>query len=495
MRKILILILLAVVWIFSIYQLYKKESTSGRRENFMYRKFLPSDLVLRDEWFGIYFNDNKIGYANFILGLDEVDARQGYKMEGEAFLIFPVLGTTQRIWLKIRSKIDPEYKLKSFYLSFFTGVQRTEISGIKLKENEFEVTVKEAERERKNIISIPEGVVLGNFFGPPKELHNPRPGMKVKFLTLNPLTLQPEEVKLTVVSREKLNIHGKNYEGFLILTEFSGLESRAWIDNQGRLLKEETPLGVTLVREPQSKALEFISTTRSRGFDIAEFFSIPSNIKLPAQEIKRLYVRLLLKDIDVKQLENNRQQVLNVEDTPRGKRILLVITNVFSPAADNTITDYLKSDNYIQSDDSRIKSIAQYLVRNLNRPGDRVKALLKWVYNYLEKRPTLSIPSALTALNARQGDCNEHTFLFSALARSIGIPTKIKNGLVYIDGKFYYHSWPAVYINGGWVDVDPTLNQFPADATHICLVEGELSQQIDILKLVGKIKLEVIRYE
>ncbi|RKY34988.1 MAG: hypothetical protein DRP73_05030, partial [Candidatus Omnitrophota bacterium] len=74
MRKILILILLAVVWIFSIYQLYKKESTSGRRENFMYRKFLPSDLVLRDEWFGIYFNDNKIGYANFILGLDEVDA-------------------------------------------------------------------------------------------------------------------------------------------------------------------------------------------------------------------------------------------------------------------------------------------------------------------------------------------------------------------------------------------------------------------------------------
>jgi hypothetical protein len=495
MRKILALVILALAWIFSMYQLYTKEAASGKRVNFMYKKFLPPDLVLRDEWFGIYFNNNKIGYANFTFGLDEVDARQGYKMEGEAFLIFPVLGTTQRVWLKMRSKIGPDYKLKNFYLSFFTGMQRTEISGLKIGENKFELTVKESGNERKSIISIPEGAVLGGFFGPPKELHNPHPGMEMKFFTFNPLTLQPEEVKLVVLSPERIDIWGQKYKAYPVITEFSGLESRAWIDEQGRLLKEETPLGITLLREPQNKALEFISTTRREDFDLAEFFSIPSNIKLHPQEIEKLYVRILIKDVDIAQLEGDRQKVLEVEDTPLGKKIIMVINKTSSPYREERISEYLKADNYIQADNHKIKSIADYLSRNLTTREEKVKAILKWVYNYLEKRPTLSIPSALSALNSRQGDCNEHTFLFVALTRSIGIPTKVKNGLVYIDGKFYYHSWPAVYIDDRWVNVDPTLNQFPADVTHICLVEGELAQQMDIVRVLGKIKLEVIKYE
>jgi hypothetical protein len=36
------------------------------------------------------------------------------------------------------------------------------------------------------------------------------------------------------------------------------------------------------------------------------------------------------------------------------------------------------------------------------------------------------------------------------------------------------------------------LNQFPADATHVKFLEGEIDRQIDILQLIGNLKIEVL---
>ena len=63
-------------------------------------------------------------------------------------------------------------------------------------------------------------------------------------------------------------------------------------------------------------------------------------------------------------------------------------------------------------------------------------------------------------------------------------------------GAFYYHAWPEVYIAEGsgrglWLPVDPTLNQFPADATHLRLARGGLDKQAAILPLIGRLKMTV----
>jgi len=36
------------------------------------------------------------------------------------------------------------------------------------------------------------------------------------------------------------------------------------------------------------------------------------------------------------------------------------------------------------------------------------------------------------------------------------------------------------------------LNQFPADVTHVKFLEGEIDRQIDILQLIGNLKIEVL---
>ena len=101
------------------------------------------------------------------------------------------------------------------------------------------------------------------------------------------------------------------------------------------------------------------------------------------------------------------------------------------------------------------------------------------------------IPDALTTLNTRMGDCNEHAALFAALARNAAIPTRIAAGVTFHEGAFYYHAWNEVCLADMWYTVDTTKNQFPADLSHIKFVEGETSEQVKISALLGKLKIEI----
>ena len=101
------------------------------------------------------------------------------------------------------------------------------------------------------------------------------------------------------------------------------------------------------------------------------------------------------------------------------------------------------------------------------------------------------MPSAVQVLESGQGDCNEHTVLYVALARSLGLPTRTAVGLAYVNGAFYYHAWPEVWL-GDWVAVDPTFGQSPADAGHIRFIVGGLAQQVEIVRLIGQLEIEVL---
>ena len=93
----------------------------------------------------------------------------------------------------------------------------------------------------------------------------------------------------------------------------------------------------------------------------------------------------------------------------------------------------------------------------------------------------------------KEGDCNEHTVLFASLARTLGVPTKVILGIVYQDGKFFYHAWNEVFL-GEWVALDSTYGQMPADSTHIKIIEGDISRSSEIMQIVGKLELDILSY-
>jgi transglutaminase-like putative cysteine protease len=154
------------------------------------------------------------------------------------------------------------------------------------------------------------------------------------------------------------------------------------------------------------------------------------------------------------------------------------------------LAQYLASSPYIQSDNPKIVSKARKITRNCAE-SEKAKVICEWVYANVKKRVAPGIPSAVDVLRTMEGDCNEHTYLFTALARAVGVPTKVRVGIAYTQGAFYYHAWPEVYV-GAWLEMDPTFGQTAVDATHIALLEGELANQLELLNLIGRLKAEVL---
>jgi transglutaminase-like putative cysteine protease len=112
----------------------------------------------------------------------------------------------------------------------------------------------------------------------------------------------------------------------------------------------------------------------------------------------------------------------------------------------------------------------------------------------LRKKNVAGIPDALSTLKSGEGDCNEHSYLFVAMARSVGIPARVNVGVAYLGGSFYYHAWPEFWA-GDWFTVDPTWGQAPADVTHMRFISGDAAKFSEIMGLIGNLKLEVISWE
>jgi len=165
--------------------------------------------------------------------------------------------------------------------------------------------------------------------------------------------------------------------------------------------------------------------------------------------------------------------------------------------ADPDASRYLAAEPFIESDAPEIIAEAETAVRGVAGTRDRAERLVRYVNALLDKKPTVSLPSAREVLRTKVGDCNEHTALYVAMARAVGLPARIAVGLVFVHGAFYYHAWPEVYVDraagrGLWLPVDPTLNQFPADATHLRLTRGGLDKQAAILPLIGHLAIDVV---
>ena len=92
------------------------------------------------------------------------------------------------------------------------------------------------------------------------------------------------------------------------------------------------------------------------------------------------------------------------------------------------------------------------------------------------------------------GDCNEHSVLLAALARSVGIPIAVEAGLVYLKDRFYYHAWNMVYV-GKWISVDALFGQIPADVTHLRFTSASTHISMDLIGLIGNVKIHILEMD
>ena len=272
-----------------------------------------------------------------------------------------------------------------------------------------------------------------------------------------------------------------------------------WVDEQGRVVLVNQLLGLTLERRPYEVAFEnWKADAMKRGTrvtadqDIYETTAISANKKL-RKNLRELKVRLTGVGLEGFAVKGYRQRLRGdtLTITRENAAAMRAAYQLPNGARATVMSVFLDDEPLLESNSPEIRTLAQRLRGTEADPRVVAERINRWAYDSLRKEITVGVPSALGTLRTRVGDCNEHTQLVVALARAAGIPARVAAGLAYLDGKFYYHAWPEVWLER-WVAVDPTFGQFPADASHLRFTIGGLGRQAELLRLMGALHVDVI---
>jgi transglutaminase-like putative cysteine protease len=447
------------------------------------------------EWRGVYYRGEKIGFTVSQM----VPKGDGFELEEDGRLQMSLLGATTAATVRTRAQVDSTFALRTFQFSLDPGTGPIEVNGA-LSGTRLALSVTTAGNTRTEIRELPEPPALSLNLS--RRLANGGlvPGARHRWTVFDPATLHNAPVVVDVGKRELVRGAGNRpIPAFRVEMEFSGLRTTSWVTDTGEVVREESPLGLITVRESAvtARAMAVSSRIQTDLLEAAAIVPVTKERIDEPRDVRRLRFKLEGADLSATDLDGDGQSVVDA-----ASHIIEVRDpQTLSPArADLAADRYVAPEPLIESDDPAIRAEAARAVGGITETRARVERLTRYVNGLLEKKPTMSIPSAREVLRTRVGDCNEHTALFVAMARALGIPARIDVGLVFVRGAFYYHAWPEVYIDEGngrglWLPVDPTLNQFPADATHVRLARGGLEKQTVILPLVGRLKMTILDLE
>ena len=446
------------------------------------------------QWRGVYYRGEKIGFT-----VSQVQATdEGFELREDGRLQFTLLGAHTFAILKTTAHVDRSFALKDFDFSLDPGTGPMSIKG-RMDGTRMVLDIGSAAGSRTETRQLTEPPALMLSVGRRLATEGLTPGTTRQWSVFDPATMKNAPVNIAIGQREVVTAGTRRpIPAFKVDMTFSGITTTAWITDTGEIVREESPMGLISILETQEQAMALSVSNRMRE-DMLEGAAIVP--RMPARQriteprdVKKLRLRLTGADLSTRDVEGSGQRL-------DGDIVELTDPRDLTPGpAPSDLDRYLAAEPFIESDAPEIKAAAERMVAGTVGTRARAERLTREVNTMVEKKPTVSLPSALEVLRTRVGDCNEHTALFVALARSLGIPARINVGLAYVRGAFYYHAWPEVWIDEGkgqgmWLPVDPTFDQFPADATHIRLARGGLDQQASILPMIGKTTMTVTEVE
>jgi hypothetical protein len=315
-----------------------------------------------------------------------------------------------------------------------------------------------------------------------------RQGEEVQMRSLDPLSLRAQSVRLRGLGEESLQILGRSVIAQKVEMDSGGAAYRLWVGPEGELLQAITPFGLTLralTRDEARGALRSEAPMDLVGATVV----VPRGLR-PFKGARQLVVRVSTPHAALLPADENQAAAA---DGTWKVAPLPPLAPALPAALPAEIRPHLDPEVLVQSDNPRIRTLAGEITAGAVDDWDRARRINAWVNARLDKRPVASLPSALAVLDARVGDCNEHTVLAVALLRAAGVPARAAIGVVWseeLDG-FGYHAWPEVWL-GRWVWMDPTFGQEVADATHVKLLAGGVERWPELAAFLGQLQLEVM---
>jgi len=427
------------------------------------------------------------------------------RVETVFVLDVPALGKLHRTTARSTTMLSRALRLQSVVASFDGDIGRFETHGRVLGDTVFSVAIVSGQDSQmtriplKGPVTLPALLPLRLAFG--GELQS---GRSYTARLFDPLLVTGRDVtarvsaETTLVVSDSADIdsttmtwvpeHFDTVRAFRIDQEANGVTTHSWIDAQGRIVLTASEPGFSMERaafeivyenfKHRDTARVARSSTAPGADAIVPLTALAAGVQ--ASPTPRQRLRLLRNERDTVEIV----QASAIQAGAAAYRL---------PSQDTALARWLAPEPLIQSHDPRIAAQGRLIIGRERSPGRVAELLTHWVSRSLQRATSIepSAPSAVKVLETRRGDCNEAATLFVALARGAGLPARTVAGLIYLNGRFYYHAWAEVFLSA-WTAVDPTFDQLPADASRLPIVTGGLARQVELVPLIGRLQLEVL---
>ncbi|WP_407303415.1 transglutaminase domain-containing protein [Acinetobacter sp.] len=122
---------------------------------------------------------------------------------------------------------------------------------------------------------------------------------------------------------------------------------------------------------------------------------------------------------------------------------------------------------------AEMKSFAECYVPRRNRGN--LMVLSEAILNYIPYVPnqTSVQTSAIDAFECRQGVCQDHSHVFIAMCKHLGLPARYVSGYLFVPNTSHLasHAWAEVFLENSWYCFD-TSNQLFVPNSHIYVAIG-----------------------
>lgn len=435
-----------------------------------------------EHWTGIVFNGAKIGFTHS--RVVPAAERGLYEIHGEAVMLFRFLGIEKRMHLRSFDTVDENAKLVRFDYHYGLDDSEKRVEG-EVREGRLAYQVTSAKRApERSFEPLAQALYPSGALSLLPVLHGLEIGSEFRWLVFNGETQSLNEASQRIEGYETSDL----FDGaaFKVRTDLMGLASTTWIDAHGRPVFELGLNGVIVsALEDERTAKSYLAAAALNKDDVLVRWSLiktPLSLGDPrrAQSLKIALNRPPLSDERQRCRKDPEDWVCEIEASRS--------SGGGSPESE------LKPSATVQAHDPAIRSLAVKITAGRESDAERIRAVLGWLEENIRKEPVDAF-SALDVLDSRRAECQGHAYLYTAFMRSLGVPTRVVNGLVYSSehGGFLYHSWAESFVEGSWRAVDPTFNQTEADATHIALVHGEgLTELVPLVDWVGNTRIRVL---
>ncbi|HOX36543.1 MAG TPA: transglutaminase-like domain-containing protein [Candidatus Brocadiia bacterium] len=482
-----------------------------------------ADSVIREDWLSVYIMGRKAGWVRSTVSSAVADGRRTFETRTTQNLTIKRGATTLNIVQESRVVEDENGNLISF-----------------------NVAIEEPRSKRYIIGKIVNGDLLSYSGSSPEPVFQKRaiteqgrcpywldkraresgyqPGQQMEFFAWMPEVDHTRPLRAQVAYKGDAEVEilgGKRrlHRAEMTSEGFKGITMVSWYDDDGVMWRNDTGgfLGLKLLRTNETLAK---SMDEPAELMVSTYVPADRLLSDPRRVCKAQY-RIRAKD-GAKLPDFPEGVGQTVAKGGDGEVIIEIALS--RPAASipfpcklpaGELKEYLAASPLLEIDDPAVVQAAAQATVGAKDCMDAARAIEAWVRATVKtKGLDVGFASALETLKQSEGDCTEHGVLCAALARALGIPSRVVAGLVYLRpddcksgnfpcGAFVYHLWTEVYI-GQWVAIDAAVippEGFPVDATHIAFARSELHGPMPmelcspILAVGGAMEIEIIEAE